>query len=163
MNRISIHLPAMLCICGMVCAQVSTNKATSSKLDRYLESGMELAGVKVPYYDAEGRLKAELHGGRAKVLDGGVTDITNLRIDVFEEGKVVMTLYAPQCFSRMVEREERRILSVYSEGDVLIDMNQMTIAGRGFRFSSDSSRFEILHDSKVLVKDSIRELKGMAP
>ena len=41
---------------------------------------------------------------------------------------------------------------------MLIDMEQMTVSGRGFRFSSKENRFEIDHDSKVLVKESARRM-----
>ncbi len=120
-----------------------------------MESGMEVEGIQAPYYDDKGNLKALLYGDFAKVLADGVADITNLRIDVYQDGEIMMTVFAPQCFSRMIEPDGsagKKVLSVYSEGDVLIELESMSIAGRGFDFSSDDSRFTIHHDSKVLVK-----------
>ena len=69
--------------------------------DEYLETGMEVAGVRAPYYDDNGELKAQLYGGHAKVLEGGVADVTNLRIDVFQDGEVVMTIFPPRCFTKI--------------------------------------------------------------
>lgn len=124
-----------------------------------METGMEVEGVRAPYYDADGKLQAQLYGGHVKVLEGGMADITNLRIDVYEEDKVVMTIFAPQCFSKMIEDKSApggEVLSVFSEGEVLIEMESITIFGRGFRFTSAENRFEILNDSKVLIKEDVR-------
>ena len=151
---------------ALVCrAQQPASEPLPSSLDTYMETGMEVEGVRAPYYDEEGNLQAQLYGGHVKVLEGDVADITKLRIDVYQDDVVVMTIFAPQCFSRMVEGDtsaDEEFLSVYSEGDVLIDMESITISGRGFRFTSDGNRFEILDDSKVLVKESARDVKGVA-
>jgi len=39
---------------------------------------------------------------------------------------------------------------------VLIESGLMTIVGRGFTWSAEAGRFEILHDSKVLVKEAAK-------
>ncbi|MEA2068025.1 MAG: hypothetical protein U9P12_02380 [Verrucomicrobiota bacterium] len=156
-----IHILAALFICGVACARDAALVPSASKLDEYMETGMEVAGVRAPYYDDEGNLKAQLYGGYAKILEGGVADVTNLRIDVFQDRKVFMSVFAPQCFTKIVEEGGKKTLSVYSDGDVLIDMEQMTVSGRGFRFTSEENRFEILHDSKVLVRESARGMKGV--
>lgn len=154
------HSLGMLFICcAGVLAQDGTGKAPASKLDEYLETGMEVAGVRAPYYDDTGVLKAQLYGGHAKVLEGGVADVSNLRIDVFQDGKIFMTIFAPQCFTKIDDSGSSKILVVESEGEVLIDMEQMTVTGRGFRFTSKENKFEIDHDSKVLVKESARAIK----
>ena len=99
--------------------------------------------------------------GDARLLEGGVADVSHLRIDVYDEGEIIMTVYAPQCFSRVIETDTEKILSVESEGEVLIDMPQMQIAGRGFRFTSEQNRFEILSDAKVLVRAAAKDIKGL--
>jgi hypothetical protein len=40
---------------------------------------------------------------------------------------------------------------------VLIESGLMTVAGRGFTWSAEAGRFEILHDSKVLVKEAAKD------
>jgi hypothetical protein len=161
MKRVIHHLLVLSAVCTITRAQDASLVPSASKLDEYMEIGMEVSGVRAPYYDDEGNLKAQLYGGHAKILEGGVADVTNLRIDVFEDRKVFMSVFAPQCFTRIVEEEGKKTLSVYSEGDVLIDMEQMTIAGTGFRFSSAENKFEILHGSTVLVKESARDMQGV--
>jgi hypothetical protein len=51
---------------------------------------------------------------------------------------------------------------VKSDGDVLIDMEQMTIFGNGFHFTSENNRFEIKDHAKVLVKESAANMKGLS-
>jgi hypothetical protein len=159
MKRVFYHLMILSVVCGV--ARAEDSAPAPSMLDEYMETGMEVAGVRAPYYDEEGNLQAQLYGGYAKVLEGGVADITNLRIDVFEDQKVIMSLFAPQCFTKMEEPDGKKTLTVYSDGYVLIDMEQMTISGRGFRFTSEENKFEILHDSKVLVKEAARNMEGV--
>jgi hypothetical protein len=161
MKRELNHLLVLLVLCSSVCAQETGNEASPSKLDEYMETGMEVAGVRAPYYDDEGNLKAELFGAHAKILEGGIAEVTNIRIDVFEQGVVFMTVFAPKCYTQVVEQGEEKFLSVESEGDVLIDMEQMTIAGRGFLFTSENNRFEILSEAKVLVKEAAQNMKGL--
>jgi len=151
---------AFLLLCGIASAQDVSNAPVASRLDNYIETGMEVSGIRAPYYDEEGNLQAQLYGGYAKILEGGVADVTNIRIDVYDKGVVVMTLFAPQCLTRVVEKGAEKVLTVESEGDVLIEMEQISIIGRGFLFSSDSNRFEILSEPKVLVKESVRYAQG---
>ena len=158
MKHILRHLLVLFSVCGFVRAQDS---APPSMLDDYMETGMEVAGVRAPYYDDEGNLQAQLYGGYAKVLEGGVADVTNLRIDIFEDKKVLMSIFAPQCYTQIEELDGQKTLTVYSDGYVLIDMDEMTISGKGFRFTSEQNQFEILHDSKVLVKESARNSQGI--
>jgi hypothetical protein len=142
-------------------AEKAGKAPAGGKLDEFMESGMEVAGVRAPYYDDEGNLKAQIYGGYAKVLDDKSVDVTNMRIDVFEKRKVFASIFAPQCFTKVVEQDGEKILFVYSDGDVLIDLEQMTVTGKGFRFSSADNKFEIFHESKVLVKASARDMKGV--
>lgn len=150
-------------LCGAAFAQEATNAPAPTPLDEYMETGMEVSGIRAPYYDEEGNLKAQLYGGHAKILEGGVADVSKIRIDVYDRGVVTMTLFAPQCMTRVVEKGKAKVLSVESDGDVLIEMDQLSIYGRGFRFSSDSNRFEILSEPKVLVKEAARNDVGMEP
>ncbi len=160
---ISVYRPILFAcfVCGFALAQEATNAPAPSRLDEYMETGMEVSGVRAPYYDEEGHLQAQLFGGHAKILEGGVADVTNIRIDVYDKGEVTMTVFAPHCFTRIIEKGKEKVLSVESDGDVLIEMKQLSISGRGFTFSSDSNRFEILTEPKVLVKEAARNQKGL--
>ena len=124
-------------LCGVVCAQD-------------MGVGMEVSGFRVPDYDEHGALRAQLYGEHARVLDEGEVEITNLKIELYKEGVVAMTVFAPHCFFNMDSRLAR------SEGRVLIESELMTVVGRGFTWSAEAGRFEILNESKVLVKQAAK-------
>lgn len=111
-------------------------------------TGMEISGFRVPDYDEKGQLRAQLYGEHATVLADREVEITNLKIEMYKDGKVVMTVFSPHCFFNMETRQAR------SEGRVLIESGLMTVVGRGFTWSAEAGRFEILNDSKVLVKEA---------
>jgi len=145
MKRVVFKILALVCVCGMASAQ---------NMD--MGTGMEIYGFRVPDYDEQGELRAQLYGGHAKVLEGGEVEITNLKIEMYRDGEVVMTVFSPHCFFNMETRQAR------SESRVLIDSGMMTIVGRGFTWSAEAGRFEILHDSKVLVKEAAQsEMRGL--
>lgn len=110
--------------------------------------GMEISGFRVPDYDKEGNLRAQLYGGHAKILSDGEVEISYLKIDLYKEGQVAMTLFAPHCFFDTKTHQAR------SDGRVLLDSDSTTITGRGFIWSPQSGHFEIFHQAKVLVKDA---------
>lgn len=112
--------------------------------------GMEVSGFRVPDYDDEGNLRALLQGGHARVQADGAVEITNLRIELYRDGAVMMTLFAPRCFFNADTRRAE------SDGLVLIESDMMTVTGRGFIWSADAGRFEILHDARVMVKPAAR-------
>ena len=135
MKRVLRHFLILLLMCGVAVAQD-------------FGAGMEVSGFRVPDYDDQGQLRAQLYGEYAKVLEKGEVEITNLKIEMYRDGEVAMTVFAPRCFFNMETRE------AHSEGRVLIESGLMTIVGRGFTWSAEAGRFEILHESKVLVKQA---------
>ena len=120
-------------------------------------AGMEFSGFRVPDYDSQGQLRAQLFGEYARVLQDDEVKITNLKIEMYKDGQVAMTVFLPECFFNTESRVAK------SEGLVLIESESMSVTGRGFIWSAAAGRFEILHDSKVLVKDTaktgLQELK----
>lgn len=137
MKRILIQMLTLLLMCGVAGAQ---------------DSGLRIegSGFRVPDYDDQGNLRAQLYGEHAKMLEGGEVEITNLKIEMYKDGKVAMTVFSPHCIFNMDTRQAR------SESHVLIESGLMTIIGRGFTWSAAAGRFEILHESKVLVKQEAK-------
>lgn len=111
-------------------------------------TGMEVTGFRVPDYDEQGQLRAQLYGGHAKVLEGRVVEITNLKIDMYRDGAIAMTVFSPHCFFNMESRK------AWGSDEVLLESDMMTVVGKGFTWSSEVGSFEILEDSKVLVKEA---------
>lgn len=108
--------------------------------------GMEIYGFRVPDYDDDQVLRAQLYGAHAKVLEDGVVEITNLKIEMYQEGKVVMTIFSPHCF---FNRETKK---AYSTDRVLMESDLMTVVGNGFSWDAAAGSFQVLHKSKVLIK-----------
>ena len=119
-------------------------------------TGMEISGFRVPDYDEKGQVRAQLYGEHAVVLENREVEITNLKIDMYKDGEVVMTVFSPHCFFNLDTKQAR------SDGRVLIESGLMTVTGRGFTWSATAGRFEILHESKVLVKEEAKAgVKGL--
>ncbi len=161
MIRLIVQLIIISLICSSAAAQTN-DLASSASLDEYMETGAEIAGIRWPYYDDEGNLQAQLYIGVVRKMEGTRADVSDMRIDVYDDGEVSMTMYAPRCITWFEETADGNILFVESEGDVLIEMEQMTICGRGFRFSSSGNRFEILSEARVLVKESARNAERLS-
>ena len=120
-------------------------------------SGVEVSGFRLPDYDDDNQLRAQLYGERDKVLEKGVVEIFNLKIELYEDGEVAMIVFSPHCFFNVETRE------AYSDDHVLVESEMLSLVGRGFTWSAAGGRFKILHDSKVLVKKAaqagMKELK----
>ncbi len=153
MNRFFRHFVAVFFICMVAGAQT----ATTPSLSDLMAGQLEAEGIRVPYYDEEGNLKAMLYGWTAKVLENNVVDISELRIDVYKERKLDASIFAPQCLVHEVKINKESILVAESLGEVLVELDGLTIVGKGFRFRSDQNRFEILKEAKVIVDESARE------
>ena len=80
MNRFFRHFVAVFFICMVAGAQT----ATTPSLSDLMAGQLEAEGIRVPYYDEEGNLKAMLYCWTAKVLENNVGDISALRIAVYK-------------------------------------------------------------------------------
>lgn len=140
--------------------------ARPSALSKYIEKGMESSGVRFPLYNEDGSLQAQFFGQRLKVMEGTSVEIINLKVEVYREGRVAATIFAPQCFSNVDISKgtaQGSELFVHSDGEVLIEADEVTFSGRGFKLQTDGKklRFEVLHDSKVLVKEAAQQMEGV--
>ena len=161
MKHFLIHLSVLFLLAGGALAQETIDKdrlPLAELLGKYMEQGMEVPGLKMPYYDEDGALRAQLYCGMTKFVEGDVFDLTNLRVDVYEDGKLFVTVFSPHCFLKLKEEETGIVLVVYSEDEVLVDSEQMIMSGKGFRFTSEENKIEIFNGSKVLVKKSARDM-----
>lgn len=110
------------------------------------QAGMELEGFRVPEYNEDGTMKSQLFGGRAVLKEDGLVAITDLKIEFYQPGKSNAVISAPHC------NYERDTRDAESDGPVKIDMQEMTVTGRGFICAGKEYRFTILNDVKVALK-----------
>ena len=117
---------------------------------------MEVSGFRVPEYDGQGVMTSQLFGDRAEVEGGGEVKITSLRIEFYKEGKTVVTVTSPYCFYNQKTRE------AHSDAPVAADMERMKMTGRGFLLKSGDSTVQVFDDSKVIIKDVMKQVNGEA-
>ena len=132
MNRCFVSLIAMLLLSAVGVAQ---------------QAGMELEGFRVPEYDDDGTMKSQLFGKRALMRKNNKVVITDLRIEFYDAGKSNAVVTAPHCLYDRVRQTAK------SPGAVKIEMEEMTVTGRGFTGSGKEQRFTILNDAKVVLKN----------
>jgi hypothetical protein len=112
-----------------------------------------VTGFRVPEYDDQNRLKSQLFGDFASVLPDGIIEITQLKIDFYDEGEVVMTVTAPRC------RYDQKKGNAQSDSDLRITRKNMVVTGKGFSWSGRSERFEIYREAKVVLQDAGGQIK----
>ncbi|MGD9873280.1 MAG: hypothetical protein AB7T27_03315 [Kiritimatiellia bacterium] len=126
------YLLLIFALCGMAAAQ-----------DPNVQS---LSGFELPEYDAEGKKVRHIFGDMAEVLPDGLIKITNLRVDMFKDENVEMKVIAPRC-----ELNQQTGQAV-SDGPVRIVRDNMVVTGRGFDFSKEKERIQIMHNTKVVLR-----------
>ncbi len=117
-------------------------------------AGQTVTGFRVPEYDEENNLKTLLLGDFAKVLADGVIEITGLRIEVYQEGKVAMTVTAPHC------RFHQKTGMAESDGDVRIANEEMVVTGKGFNWNNKDEVFNIRSQTKVVLRNARRAVES---
>ncbi|MFA7257864.1 MAG: LPS export ABC transporter periplasmic protein LptC, partial [Kiritimatiellales bacterium] len=120
------------------------------------DMNMEVSGFRVPQYDGQGMMTSQLFGDRAEMEGGGEVKITGLRIEFYKESNTVMTVTSPYCFYNQQTREAS------SDAPVFADMDRLTMRGLGFRLDSGSNTVQVLNDSRVTIKDVMKEVSGEA-
>ena len=130
--KTGLKMLLVFALCGMAAAQ-DPNVQT-------------LSGFELPEYDAEGKIVRHIFGDMAEVLPDGLVKITNLRVDLFKGDEVEMKVIAPRCELNQDTKQ------AVSDGPVRIIRDNMVVTGRGFDFSNEKERIQIMHDTKVVLK-----------
>ncbi|HNR93034.1 MAG TPA: LPS export ABC transporter periplasmic protein LptC [Kiritimatiellia bacterium] len=105
-----------------------------------------LAGFELPEYDADGKIVRHIFGDMAEMVPGGLIRISNLRVDIYNNEQVEMKVIAPRCELNQQTKQ------AVSDGPVRIIRDNMVVTGRGFDFSNEKERIQIMHDTKVVLK-----------
>lgn len=108
--------------------------------------GQAIKGFRYPDYDAQGQLKMEIAGDRAKVLPQGLIQITNLRMTFYEEGKIAMHVTTPLCLYDRVKQ------TAFSTSEVCITRAEIIITGRGFDWKEKDGRICINNNTRVVLQ-----------
>lgn len=117
---------------------------------------MEIKGFRVPEYDDQGVMTSQLFGDKAEMKGGGEVKISKLRVEFYKDGKTAVTVTSPYCFYNQKTRE------AHSDAPVAADMDRLTMTGRGFLLTTSNNVVRVFNDSKVTIKDAMKEVAGDA-
>ena len=101
--------------------------------------------IRYPDYDDKGQLKFEVLGDQAQMMPDGLIRVVNLKLILYEEGKVMMEVTAPECRMDRVKR------IATSTSDVCVARSEMVLTGRGYEFTWDNNKGHLEIYSQVRV------------
>lgn len=113
----------------------------------------EVSGFRVPEFDEQGNKKSEMTGAFARMNSDGVFEITELRIEFYEEDKVTVVVEAPKCLY------DQKNGTAKSDSSVRMARENMLVTGEGFTYDRVGGRFEIFHNAKVVFKGVEKQMK----
>ncbi len=111
---------------------------------------MELSVFRVPEYDNQGNMTAQLFGRHAEVGLSSEVKIDQLRIEFYQAGSTVATVESPFCFYNTQKRE------AHSDAEVSAVADKITMTGRGFEWKPNVHTVRVLSDAKVVMEDAGR-------
>ena len=101
-------------------------------------------GVWYPCYDKQGRMTSQLFGDSAKTLPNDDIEFTNMRMELFADGRTDARVYAERCiFSPKAE-------TIVSDSAVRLEKGNTVVTGEGLRWQAKDGTVKIF--AKVRVK-----------
>jgi hypothetical protein len=114
------------------------------------EKGMEMSGFRVPEYDDQGNMTAQLFGKHAEVAVSGEVKIDQLRLEFYQDGATFVTVESPFCFYDSQKRE------AYSDAVVSAVADKIQVTGRGFEWKPALHSVRIFNEAHVVLEDAGR-------
>lgn len=114
----------------------------------------EVKGFRIPDYDDDGQLKSQLFGDVAKMNQDNTVDITRLRIELYKNGVIDLTVTAPQCTF------DRKNGVASSPSAVRITQEQVVVTGKDFTYSTKDQRFTIRDEARVVLKNVDKQMNA---
>ena len=116
-----------------------------------------IVDFRIPEYDAQGRMKSQIMGDRARVLTNGSIVVTNVRLELYRDGTLDVTVTSPTCVY------DRNANTVASDDKVRLESRQAVITGVGLRWNRNEERAVILDQARVEIRDTqgwfVKEMK----
>lgn len=109
---------------------------------------MEMSGFRVPEYDKNGNMTAQLFGRHAEVCDSGEVKIDKLHLEFYKDGAKFATVDSPFCFYNPQKRE------AYSDAEVFAVAEKIQVTGRGFEWKPSLHSVRIFNDVHVVLENS---------
>ena len=112
------------------------------------DQGMEMSVFRVPEYDNQGNMTAQLFGKHAEVRMGGEIKIDQLHLEFYQTGEKFVTIESPYCFYDSQKRE------AYSDEAVSAVADKIDVKGRGFVWKPAMHSVQIFNDVHVVLENS---------
>lgn len=132
------------------CTLVSAQQLTGMQ-DR------EINDFRIPEFDANGMLKSEIFGQKARILAENKIKITGLQIIMYKKRDASMAtneidavLSSDHC---TVDQKTR---NAFSNADMKIVRDNVVITGKGFRWTAGSQRIEILNNFHMVMTGQVK-------
>jgi len=132
----------ILCVGTMALAHAAAQDAVT-----------EISGFRVPEYDENGSKVSEMSGDLAKMKKGGIIEITNLRLEFYEDDEPHTLLTAPAC-----TYDQNKGIA-YSRKPVRMAKKNMVVTGTGFAYSRSNELFQIFSDTRVVLREISEDVK----
>jgi lipopolysaccharide export system protein LptA len=115
------------------------------------EAGMEISGFRVPEYDEQGQMTSQLFGDHAELGKDGVVKIEGVRVELYRNGEVFITVISPGCFYNQKSREVRSDEVVSAESDGI------RVTGSGYLLDVEKRTVQVLDNSRVVFSDGLQQ------
>ncbi len=113
--------------------------------------GTSVKGFRLPEYDEAGKLKQQLYGETATFLEGGIIQLTGLKIEIFSKGAVSARIHSPLC---AYDPERKRAAS---QDHIRIVVEKGVLTGDGFAWNGENEQFQIFRNVKVTLDSQLDE------
>jgi len=112
------------------------------------EQGMELSVFRVPEYDDQGNMTAQLFGRHAEVGLSGEVKIEKMRIEFYQAGATYVTVESPLCFYNAQKR------AAHSDSEVSAVAEKIKATGRGFEWDPATHSIRVFNDVHVVLENT---------
>lgn len=128
------------------CATALAEPKETPALNLPLPVGHEAKGIKLPYFNEEGKLEMNFVIGRAKRVDEHRLEMARVTVEMYDaEGAPEMKIDLPQSVLNL----DTRVIT--SDAPVMIERSDFRIQGEGMRFNTKTRRGELQGKVKMLI------------
>lgn len=110
------------------------------------EEGPSIRDFSLPEYNEKMELVSKIEGDSARSLGGDKFDITNLRFEMYRNGKVDARVTSPSCTFH------KRKNSGWSTGSIRIIRDDLVVTGEDYVFDGRKEQIRIQKNAKVVIR-----------
>jgi len=117
----------------------------------------EIDDFRIPEFDANGALKSEIFGKKARMLSDNKIRVTGLQIIMYKKrfdfsttNVIDAVLSSEHC------TVDQKTKDAFSNAEMKIVRDNVVITGKGFRWTADSQRIEILNNFHMVMTGRVK-------